>query len=387
MAYTIAISLSFIMCCVLNSIKKNYIYNSDNPIHLNGHMLKIRKGIFSEYLILLLAELPVLLISALRSGTGTDVATYTYEYEHYLSNGINRYGANESYEIGYYLMCRCISLFSKDGQALLIVTSIISITLLFICIYKYSNNLAFSFAIYILSYQYFVSFNNIRQSLAMSIGMIAVMNLISNKKIIQFIALVVLASIFHQIALLYLIFLILFISDFSVRTMLGLSAVWFVVCQFLGKYILDLITLILNYIPFLERLSIRLQYFINYSIYTGRSTGRSVMLLQFLVLIIMLILELQLDKDEKTTFNWKTIKYNQFFLLLVYGLDGVIPAVYRITYLFTFLQIVLFPNALIKAKKNKIVMYVMVLAIEIFIFLVGVIKNDDNVFPYVSIWG
>ena len=387
MVYTISFILSFLMCCFLDIMRKREVFSTKKKVSKREFTITIDKTKILDMNCLLGAELPVLLISSLRTGTGTDVRTYVYEFEKFLSNGINRYGADESYEMGYYLLCRLISLFSKDGQALLIVTSIVSITILFICLYKYSRSMAFSFALYILSYQYFVSFNNIRQTISMVIGMVALMKFIQNKKTIEFIFGVWLASLFHQSAIVYFFFLTINYTSLSTKMMLGISGIWFAFCKLLGKHILGFLISFLGFIPVLERLSIRLQYFLNNAIFLGKSTGNSNALIHIIIFIFILIIELQLTNEEKEEMEWKAIKYNQFFLILAYGVDGIIPIVYRITYYFVFLQIILLPNAFEKCGKNKRIMIFAVLIMEALLFAVGVIKNNDNVFPYISIFG
>ena len=146
-------------------------------------------------------------------------------------------------------------------------------------IYRESKVYALSILLLYLTFAYFVSLNNVRQSLASALLLLAMECLCEGRKL-AFIVWVLLSASMHQVSL---IFLLLFFADrimLSAVTYLIVSIVAFGVMQIIGGRIVQLFA---RYIP-------RLQLYFQaqeLSAYTGNTIGRYYILMQFLILSLI----------------------------------------------------------------------------------------------------
>ena len=160
--------------------------------HNNGHII---------FIIFLLLTL----IAALRSfKVGVDTAQYYRNFSvitflRWNDSGLLRY------EIGFFYLCKTLSLITKNPQILIVTTSLFIIPTVGRFIYKNSCNATLSTLLYILLNIYFFHLTGMRQSIAIAILLIAYEFLKNNKKI-QFYLLVLLAYSFHSSAIIFILF-------------------------------------------------------------------------------------------------------------------------------------------------------------------------------------
>lgn len=108
------------------------------------------------------------------------------------------------FEPGFVLYMSAIKILTSDEQVFLFISAIIILVPIILLIYKYSKMPMLSIIIYTSWYLYYFSFSGLRQSLAISICVIASLFLLK-RKLIPFVLIVVVASQIHASALLYLI--------------------------------------------------------------------------------------------------------------------------------------------------------------------------------------
>lgn len=108
-----------------------------------------------------------------------------------------------AYEWGFTLLNYMISMFTRDPQIYLLVMSILIFIPLFFILYKYSSSLFLSVLLYVHLGLFNLSLTMLRQSLAMSITLIAFHYLTQNKRI-RFVVVVLFAALFHKSALIFL---------------------------------------------------------------------------------------------------------------------------------------------------------------------------------------
>lgn len=108
------------------------------------------------------------------------------------------------FELGYMNYMALIHNITDDIQIFLFITSLIIVIPIIFLIYKYSKDVMFSILIYISWYLYYFSFSGIRQAMAISICSVATF-FIFKRKLLPFVAIVYLASLFHTSALLFLL--------------------------------------------------------------------------------------------------------------------------------------------------------------------------------------
>lgn len=153
------------------------------------------------YLILLF--LPLVFLSTLRGNTVGGDLVY-----HYLPNFHDAYKARtfkqlmetSNHEPGYVIFTKIVSYFSNEDRFFLAITGIISLIGPFFLIYKYSGNYVSSVLLYYTLGYYTNTFNNIRQSIAVSLFFLTIPFLI-NKKPWYYYIMVMIEITFHYSAI------------------------------------------------------------------------------------------------------------------------------------------------------------------------------------------
>ena len=111
-----------------------------------------------------------------------------------------------NYERGYIVYNKILGSLSNDVQFLLFITALISFSLISITLYKLSSNRNIFMAIIIYTALpcFLIQFSGLRQAIAIAICTLA-MQYIEYRRIVPFILLILLASLFHVTALCFLI--------------------------------------------------------------------------------------------------------------------------------------------------------------------------------------
>ena len=121
--------------------------------------------------------------------------------------------ARQRYEIGYWTLMRLVRYITDNPTVLLTVCALLTNGLFMISIYKLSDDCYMSVFSFITLMFYFVSFNAVRQSIAISMVVIAYY-FIKAERLKSFILMVILATLFHSSAIVGLLYLpIYFIRD------------------------------------------------------------------------------------------------------------------------------------------------------------------------------
>ncbi len=196
----------------------------------------------------------LILISSLRKYTvGTDLRLYYYNsFRQFLNWDWKDYNVN-IYETGYYFYNILIGKLTSDPQIFIAITSIFTFLIFAWFIYKNSQDIYMSVFLFIALHFWFMYMNIIRQTIAVCIVLIA-SEILKSKKIRKmkyfiFIVMIILASTFHNSAL---IMLVLFPLSFI---------------QFERKEILTSIFLVLIAIFTYSKIFVLLSGFINHRNY------------------------------------------------------------------------------------------------------------------------
>lgn len=142
-------------------------------------------------------------LTAFRSHTvGADTYNYSTMFSRFASWS---FAHDFQYkEPAFAVLCKIISLFTNDFQWLLIVVSIISIVPVAI-VYIYEVEYPITTIVLLLSISnFYMFFSGMRQSIAISLGMIAFL-FVRKKKFIPFLLIAVLAFFFHRTALILIL--------------------------------------------------------------------------------------------------------------------------------------------------------------------------------------
>ena len=133
------------------------------------------------------------------------------------------------YESGFIILCKLLSFIWDNQQILIIATSLFIFPTIGFFIYKNSKDVVLSSLLYILLNTFAMHMNVMRQAISIAIIIIGYECFFKKEKNIKYIITIILASLFHQTAL---IMLILFafknkeytIKTYIITTVLGVSA-------------------------------------------------------------------------------------------------------------------------------------------------------------------
>lgn len=308
--------------------------------------------------------LPLALISGFRYGVGQD---YFYTYVPIFNQAATGQLENTWGEIGYIYLNKIVAMFTNDYAGIFLVTSIIFIYLVFDTIYKESDNWTFSALLLVLMGYYFCFMNGIRQMLAVSILLFSI-KYIRERNLIKFLLIIMLASLFHSSALLFIPVYFIYKLKIGPKVM-GISiATFYAFSSIVSKYVLNFVG-VTKYSWYLD------------SVYKAERTG----IIMILINVCILVFALLFNNDKKNDLFIKI----QWLAVISMSFIGKIPVAHRLVWVFGLPGIILIPNV-IESRKNKKEKFLLTLVISIiyiiyFVYTIG-LKNSNNVLPYHSIF-
>ena len=323
--------------------------------------------------------LGLILISGLRSiELGYDTENYltifhessNISWSEIIKSFWDNYFTNDylSRDPGFVVLEKSIGLLTNNDQLYLIFIAIICIVPISRFIYSHTNNkkealLAFTY--YVFFYYSYIPNSSIRQSVALSILLLAY-NYLGKGKVFPCIIVVVFASFIHKTALIFVIFLLLHV--------LKLNKVFFKYCLFL--YVLFLI--------FYQQLSpyITMLFGDVYSMYASSDyfSGRqqSFTYIIFLTLIYMMFLIPVFLGYEKDFEKRKLLYLGSGMAFVLTPFMLITPTILRITVFFAVCNFVIIPHTikLYKSPYSNII-YLSILLLLVFM---GVYSGEDYYF-------
>ncbi|WP_411686487.1 EpsG family protein [Acinetobacter pseudolwoffii] len=314
----------------------------------------------NQSIYLLCSYLILLFLSAFRDiSVGTDTESYENIFYQIVSN--NDYLL--SIEPGWIFLNKAVDYMGFDFRGILVISSFLTLSLIFLTVKKYSFNPMFSIALFYLLYFYFISFNISRQLLAVSIVLISTVLILNNKKISSF-CLILLASFFHQSALIALIlYFYIFISNKKPFIITGI-----IVSMIFGIFGANIITQVVGYTEY--------SYYIeNYE--NNSVLGKTFLLILFNMFFIYLTLCLKEYSNEFKIF---------YIFILILNMTILIPFGSRFVLYFSIYQILFFPyfiNKISGTRNFKIFSIFIVTLYSFIIFFTSLGKG--GVLPYNNI--
>lgn len=195
----------------------------------------------------ILSFIPLFLLGALRGQTvGGDLKNYVPEFEALAHEyDLKSFIMEATHEPGYLLYTRLLGFLSDDPRIFIIGTSILSLIGPCYIIYKLSNRPQLSILIYYIMGFYTNTFNNVRQSLAISLVLISFC-MLKDGNFRKFCLGVLIATSFHYSALLAMILYPFMQKEYTFKRLLfisssGLAIVGgfgFLLFQYIAQFIL-----------------------------------------------------------------------------------------------------------------------------------------------------
>lgn len=301
---------------------------------------------------------------------GIDTEQYLNLYQQYSSSDFFALLKNSEHEIGYKILNKIIGLVFGNFQFLLAVTAIICVCPLWYFYKKESDCAPLTIALFLSVAPFVMYISGIRQSIAMSMGVLA-WYAAKNKKMGWFILVVLLAMQFHTSAFVLFLLYPLYHLKITKRWL------WFAIPVILVFYIFR--TSVFNF----------LMQFLWQDYNTTPETGAFMiffLLILFVVYSYVMVNEDNLDQD--------TIALRNILLLsVVIQIFAMLhPLSMRMNYYFLIFVPILIPKIATKCKKElaiigKISVVVMIVYFLYNFVMTMAIDNDPlNAYPYIPFW-
>lgn len=356
------------------------------PIKQDSDKKKKRKYIIFSFLILFV-------VSALRKYTiGIDLKLiYARDFTLMAKTSWEKLDVFR-YEVGYTYFCKLISYISSNPQCLIVITSFIINFSVCRFIYRNSDNVKMSLAIYICFNIFFMYMNVLRQALAISIILFG-MEFFKEKKYIKFGITVVIASLFHTSAILCLFFIVMDKIKFRRLDIIG-SIVIYLGSLVFYNYIFSFVTSVLGkYDGYVDKTSQNVGFFNFYSFFN---------IFMILVMCILIYYQLiykkkKLDKncDDKSNelksgFSGSLIMQFSIYALIFQSTVLTMNILSRMRHYFFFMLIIGVPKAVNSAsKKYKQLLSLGVYTLLLIFFVWTSLKTSNTQFgtiPYEFFW-
>lgn len=343
-----------------------WIMNDKIRINVGNKMLHQTKSLSIDAFMLIF-----LFLLAFRSiSCGMDTKQYLRLYEQYSTSDFLALIKNGEHEIAYKLLNKTTGVIFDNYQFFLAVTAIICVFPLWYFYKKETDCAPLTMALFLSVAPFAMYFSGIRQSIAMSMGILA-WYAAKNKKIWWFIVVVLLAVQFHTSAFILFLLYPLYYAKITKKWL------WFVVPVMLILYIFR--TPVFNY----------LMQFLWDDYNTTAETGAFMiflLLILFAVYSYVMVNDGELDQDTLAMRNILLLSVvMQMFAMLH-------PLSMRMNYYFLIFVPILIPRIATKCKKEftsigKLSVVIMIVYFLYHFVMMMVTDNDPlNAYPYVPFW-
>jgi hypothetical protein len=194
----------------------------------------------SKKIYAIVSFLMVFLISALRDiSVGSDALGYV-NYFFTVKKVPFSYLLLYRFEPGYIVFNKLLSFFVNNEQVFLAIMALIILAMIFIGIYKYSSIPSLSVYLFITMGFFAFTLSGFRQAIAIGIVFLS-FTLLKEKKLLLFVLTILLASLFHKTALIFLIIYPFAHKKITVEYLMGAS-ILFLILFFIKKSLLHFLT-------------------------------------------------------------------------------------------------------------------------------------------------
>ncbi|QEZ70104.1 EpsG family protein [Paraclostridium bifermentans] len=303
------------------------------------------------------------IVAGIRYNVGTDYTLYSNYFKNINSITLE----NSVMEIGYMWLNKVTNFFCDSNQIIFIVTSFITIYLVFKTILKYSKRYELSLYLFITMYFYYSSFNITRQYIAIAITFYAIKYII-NSNFKKYIISVIVASLFHNSALIMIPFYFILKMNINKKLVLNLTILSIISFASIGK----IINIVFTILP-------RYQKYVGSSFLSQESSWMHLIVIIALIVIVLPIKNRLIIEDKKNNIYINAIIFAAIFQLL--GLKTVLFS-RMVMYLYIY-AIILVPNILsILNLKLRPIIYLGIIVIYYANCAVLLKTGNSEVLPY-----
>ncbi|WP_426272409.1 EpsG family protein [Exiguobacterium sp. R-17] len=243
---------------------------------------------------------------------------------------------------------------------------------------KNMYNFWISYSLFILSFLFFLSYNAVRQSMAISIIFFAMQFIIGNKtsnqSYIKYICLVYIATLFHVSAWIALVFVLL--NKIKINKKVYLYSILFITFGYFTEYLKELIYPIISSIEFYnEKYSYNPDFFFEVNKEKGFIQFIPI-LIQYLFLILFVLKNFaeKLSKKELFVTNY------YFIFLFLYSFSGI-ESIDRIQ-LYFIPSIIFFYDMLLFKQKNNSLLGISIIVFWVVYFTIRILQGTNGIYPF-----
>lgn len=370
---------------------------------LIGYGLKVNISYKRKKIFLVVTFLFLTILSAVRAySVGNDTRQYYVFFNIINKTEWSSYDTLR-YEFGYFALNKLCYYISTNPQVLLVITSILIIPAIGYFILKNSDDVVMSTFIYITFNIFAADMSMVRQSIAISFFIIGLEQL-KEGKVIRYILIILIASLFHSSVLFLLLLIFLPGRKYSYRTYvftIFLGAIAFFAAEYIYKFIGNYLSVYENYFDS--------KY--NFSNYNASTVE---MLKAFIILSIGVIYTQQksnnlIDIGKKSS-RWLKVKVKKrkcvflnkpyekkdflSYMMSIWFVILMMVIKYnffnRVAMYFSVFSLIWLPLLIksVKNKQQKAILQILILLIPTIYYLVIAYCRPEwhGVVPYISYW-
>lgn len=336
------------------------------------HLALKQKSRNARVLLFCLSALPLTFLSAFRYNVGTDYMEAYWKSFSYIKHGHEISG----YDFLMTKLCQFILLFTDENIVLFIVSSIIIGFFVYKAIYDQSVDKKYSIVLYVITGMYFMSLNQVKQFIGMSICLFSI-KWFFEKKYIHFTSSIVIASLFHNACVVFALpFLLSFFPNIykylSAKRVIVLLGVFYLVRLFVFERIF---LVLLSYTRFYNR-------YMESSYFEGNFSN-AILIFDGIILAFYMFAY----KTGKSDGKFLVFYISKIVTLMIVILSDIIMIAPRIADTIFIIDIIAIPY-LIRLIHNRKIQALAKLSITgvllIYFYWSFFMINNHNVFPYRS---
>lgn len=320
------------------------------------------------YLYVSLVFLALLFLSAFRYNIGTDYPTYVRSVLFFKTNFTFSW---MNFEPGFIILNRIVGQFTQSGQLIIIVSSVVTIILFHIAIKKYSVDPASSVFLFYALYMYCMSFNLIRQFIAIGIVMVSIKAFIE-ERFLKCVLCIAIAMLFHASAIIVLPLFFLQKMRMTINAVIGISFAAVLISVFYDK----IIGIVVRILP-------------QYARYLNDQGGSSIVNVLVMVFSLAMLLVVRgngvTGEKDKKTLNFYIAAV--LMGLVITSFSGKIVFFARASYYFFNILIFAIPFcwSKLKGKKDYLLWKYCSILLAVFLFVHLVNAGTGGITPY-TLW-
>lgn len=308
-----------------------------------------------------------------RIDIGVDLQNYKYYFDFVRQLEWNRLSEIDI-EIGYVLLNKLIGIFTENFQVFIAISALIQIIPIYLLYSKEAKKPYLSVILYVNMSTFVMLFSGLRQAIAIAIGAIA-FRFVVKKKLVSFIACVVLAFLFHQSAIILLVLYPLFHSQITKKWL------WF---------IMPSITLVFLYNKQIFGFLINFfgdKYIDLYA--STQNTGAYTMIILFAMFLLFSYIMIDEKTIDKTTLGLRNI---MVFVVIIQLFAPIHTVAMRFNYYFIIFVPILITRIIDSPKKQfkqiAQISHIIMVIFFTFYFFYNAYNGSDilQVFPYKFFW-